>query len=266
MLAALSEPVAGPAQPDAVPTGLAVSVLTEAVTATDLVLLSDVVPTLDAWLGVGPDPGIAFRAAARGSVAASIREASVFATSAAAELDGLPLTVLPAQSLIESVTSLSDARRAALARLAAEYATFHRLVPTTGDVVAAWLVDPATGSVTAVGADGRGAGKDYSKCLQPKDSGELQAFITVSIAMISMQCLANPAGVPGYACVGADVYGAATAALGSFTAPADIPGAVFNASSYAAGLAAANIGGMAGRSIIAVLLMIAGMVAGGSCV
>ena len=265
MLAALSEPVAGPDENDAVPAGLAVSVLSEAITSTDLVLLSDVVPALNAWLGAGTDPEAAFRAVARRSVASSIREASVFGASAAAELDGRALTLLPATTLIASATGLSDARRAALSELATEYEAFHRLVPTAGDVVAAWLVDPATGSTTAVGADGRGAGKDYSKCLQPKDSGELQTFITVSIALISMQCLANPAGVPGYACVGADVYGAATAALGSFTAPADISGAVFNAASYGAGLAAANLGGMAGRSIIAVLLMIAGMVAGGSC-
>ncbi len=266
MLAALSEPVVGPVQADAVPVGLAVSVLTEAVTSTDLVLLSDVVPGLDAWVGAGPDPGAAFRAAARGSIAASIREAGTFADSAAAQLDGRVFTVLPATTSIESARGLSDARRAALAQLAAEYATFHRLVPTTGDLVAAWLVDPETGSITAVGADGRGAGKDYSKCLQPQGASELQAFIATSVAMISLQCLATPDGLPGYACVGADVYGAASAALGSFTSPPDISGAVFNAASYGAGLAAANIGGLAGRTIIAVLLMIAGMVASGSCV
>lgn len=265
MLVALSEPVAGPTEPDAVPTGLVVSILTEAVSATNLVLLSDVVPTLDAWLGVGPDPVAAFRAASRGSVALSIREAATFANSAVGDLDGRALTLVPAMTPIESVTGLSDARRAALAALAAEYATFHRLVPTTGDVVAAWLVDPATGSVTAVGADGRGAGKDYSKCIQPQDAGELEAFISTSVAMISMLCIGIPGAIPEYACIGSDVYGAATAALGSFTAPAPIPGALFNATSYAAGLAAANIGGLAGRSIIAVLLMIAGMVAGGSC-
>ncbi len=265
MLAALCEPVAGPSQAGAVPVGLGVAVLTEAVTSTDLVLLSDVVPALDAALGAGPDPAAAFATAGRGSVAASIREASIFEASAAADLDGRPLTIVPAMMPIESAAGLSDARRVALAPLAAEYATFHRLVPTTGDLVAAWLVDPATGSLTAVGADGRGAGKDYSKCLQPQDAGELQGYITTSVAMISMLCIATPGVVNEYACIGADVYGAATAALGSFTAPADISGAVFNATSYAAGLAAANIAGLAGRSIIAVLLMIAGMVAGGTC-
>jgi hypothetical protein len=266
MLAALSEPVGGALVAGAAPAGLAVKVLTEAATETGLVQLSDVVPTVGAWLGAGPDPEAAFRAAARGSLAGSIREASVFPESAAAGLDGRALTVVPALTPIDSIDALTEPRRAALAPLAAEYASFHRLVPTAGDLVAAWLVDPATGSLTAVGADGRGAGKDYSKCLTPQDSSELQSFISTSVAMISMLCIATPDVVSTYACVGSDVYGAATAAFGSFTAPADISGAVFNAASYAAGLAAANIGGMAGRSIIAVLLMIAGMVAGGSCV
>ena len=272
-LAALSETVAGPAgttagQPAgqaAGPGGLHVSVLTESVTGSTLVHLSDVVPTLDDWLGVGPDPAAAFQAAARASVAASIRESVAFPASAADLLDGLSLAAIPALATIDSIAALSDARRAVLRPLANQYAGFHRLVPASGDVVAAWLVDPDTGSLTAVGADGRGAGKDFSKCLQPADSGDLQAFIDTSIAMIGMLCLAG-AAMPPYACIGADVYGAGTTALGSFTAPADIGAPAFAAASYAAGLAAGGVQGAAGRSIIAVLLMIAGMVAGGGCV
>ena len=265
MLAAISEPVAGAATIDATPAGLAVSILTEMENGTDLVHLSDVVPTLDAWLGVGPDPATAFAAAARRSAGASIRESLLFPESAADQLDGLALTSIPALATIDS-TSLGADRKASLAALAAQYATMHRLVPTTGDVVAAWLVDPATGSLTAVGADGRGAGKDYSKCLQPQGADDLQAFIATSIAMISMLCIATPGVIPQYACIGSDVYGAGTAALGSFTSPPNIAGDIFNAASYAAGMAAGDIGGTAGRSIIAVLLMIASMVAGGSCV
>ena len=161
--------------------------------------------------------------------------------------------------------ALAADRKASLSPLATQYATFHRLVPTSGHVVAAWLVDPATGSLTAVGADGRGAGKDLSKCLKPEGADDLASFIATSIAMISMLCIATPGVIPQYACVGADVYGAGTAALGSFTAAPNIKQDVFNAASYAAGLAAADIGGLAGRSIVAVLLMMAGMLAGGSC-
>jgi len=263
MLAALSEPVVGDAAVDAVPAGLDVIILTEAPTAAGLVHLSDVVPTLDDRLGVGPDPAKAFAAAATRSVGASIRESLLFPESAADRLDGLSLTAIPALTPIDG-TTLSDARKAALAPLARQYATFHRLVPTTGDVVAAWLVDPDTGSLTAVGADGRGAGKDYSKCLTPQGD-ELEAFIATSIALISTLCIATPGVIPAYACIGADVYGAGTAALGSFTSPPNIKGDIFNAASYAAGLAAADIEGLAGRAIIAVLLMIAGMLASGQC-
>lgn len=264
LLAAMSEPLADDQAIDATPVGLAVSVLTESPTATGLVHLSDVVPGLGDWLGQSTDPAAAFEAAARRSVGASVREAFVFPASAADQLDGLALTTIPALATLDS-TSLSDGRKASLARLARQYPDFHRLVPTSGDVVAAWLVDPDTGSLTAVGADGRGAGKDYSKCLQPKDSGELASFIATSIAMISMLCIATPGVIPQYACVGADVYGAGTAALGSFTSPPNIKQDVFNAASYAAGLAAADVPGVAGRSIIAVLLMMAAMVAGGAC-
>ena len=265
ILAAMSEPViGGETTIDATPVGLAVSILTEGVTATDLVHLSDVVPSLGDWLGVGPDATAAFDAAARRSVGASIRESLLFPASAADQLDGLALTPIPAFATIDSAALTAD-RKASLSALATQYATFHRLVPTSGDVVAAWLVDPATGSLTAVGADGRGAGKDYSKCLQPEGADDLASFIATSIAMISMLCIATPGVIPQYACVGADVYGAGTAALGSFTAAPNIKQDIFNAASYAAGLAAADIGGLAGRSIVAVLLMMAGMLAGGSC-
>jgi hypothetical protein len=265
-LAAMSESVASPSGPEASPAGLQVLVLTETATDTNLVHLSDVVPKLDDWLGVGPDAEAAFRAAGRASVAASIREATTFPESAADQLDGLSLTAIPALDSIDAVSSLSEARRASLGPLARQYATFHRLVPTTGDIVAAWIVDPDTGSLTAVGADGRGAGKDYSKCLLPKDGGQLQAFITTSIAMISLLCLTAPDVMPPYACIGSDVYGAGTTALGSFTAPADIGAPAFAAASYAVQLAAGGIQGAAGRSIIAVLLLMSGLVAGGSCV
>ncbi|HEY3333960.1 MAG TPA: hypothetical protein VGK16_01890 [Candidatus Limnocylindrales bacterium] len=264
LLAAVCEPVAGDQAIDATPGGLAVTVLTEAPTAAGQVHLSDVVPGLGDWLGRGPDAAAAFDAAARRSVGASIREALVFPASAADQLDGLPLTAIPSLSTIDSAP-LSDARKASLARLVGQYPDFHRLVPTSGEVVAAWLVDPDTGSLTAVGDDGRGAGKDYSKCLMPKDSGELETFIATSIAMISMLCIATPGVITQYACVGSDVYGAATAALGSFTSPPNIGQDIFNAASYAAGLAAADVEGLAGRAIIAVLLMMAGMVAGGAC-
>ncbi|MFN8631720.1 MAG: hypothetical protein U0838_15800 [Chloroflexota bacterium] len=137
------------------------TVLTEAPTAGELALLSDVVPGLGGWLGLGADAAAAFTAAAGSSAGASIREALVFEDSAAEQLGGLELTAIPAFATIDAASERP--RKTSLAGLATQYAAFHRLVPKTGDVVAAWLVDPDTGSLTAVGADGQGAGKDCSK-------------------------------------------------------------------------------------------------------
>ena len=89
-------------------------------------------------------------------------------------------------------------------------------------------------------------------------------FITVSIALISAACLAV-GGDPSIGCVGADTFGAVSAGLASFTSPPDIPGSAFGAFSYGAGLAAANVGSAAGRTIISVLLLIAGLIVGGKC-
>jgi hypothetical protein len=248
----------------AVPDGLRVTVLTDRVGPDGLVQLSDVVPTLNRSVGPGSDPAEAFRAAMRATIGASIREAEVYGTSAAGQLGNADLVVVPASASVDVVTSWSPERRASLAPMLDEYAEFHRLVPASGDVAAMWVVDPETGSVTAVGADGRGAGKLLPPCLTPSGGGQAMEFITVSIALISAACLAV-GGDPSLGCVGADVFGAVSAGLASFTAPANIPSSAFGAFSYGAGLAAANVGSAAGRTIIAVLLLIAGLLSGGSC-
>lgn len=51
----------------------------------------------------------------------------------------------------------------------------------------------------------------------------------------------------------------------AYTGTADIPGSAFGAFSYGAGLAAANVGSAAGRTIISILLLIAGLIVGGKC-
>jgi hypothetical protein len=229
-----------------------------------LTQLSDIVPALNRSVGAGSDPAAAFRAAMRATIGASIRESDVYGASAAGQLGNADLVVVPASASVNVVTSWSPEQRARLAPMLDEFADFHRLLPASGEVAAMWVVDPDTGSVTAVGADGRGAGKLLPPCLTPSGGGQAMEFITVSIALISAACLAVGAD-PSFGCVGADVFGAVTAGLASFTSPANIPGAAFGAFSYGAGLAAANVGSAAGRTIIAVLLLIAGLLAGGSC-
>ena len=249
----------------AVPDGLRVTVLTDRVGPDGLVQLSDVVPALNRAVGTGSDPAAAFRAALRATIGASIRESEVFGTSAAGQLGGADLVVVPASSSVDVVTAWTPEQRARLAPMVDEYADFHRLLPASGQIAAMWVVDPDTGSATAVGADGRGGGTALPDCLTPADTNEATAFITVSIALISAACLAIGGEDPSFGCVGADVFGAVSAGLAVFTAPPDIPGSAFGAFSYGAGLAAANVGSAAGRTIIAVLLLIAGLLSGGKC-
>ncbi len=263
-LAWLAEAVPSGSAAAAVPDGLRVTVLTDRIGPDGLVQLSDLVPALNRAVGSGSDPAVAFRAALRATIGASIREAEVFGTSAAGQLGGADLVVVPASASVDVVTVWSSEQRARLAPMVDEYADFHRLLPASGEIAAMWVVDPDTGSATAVGADGRGSGTMLPDCLTPADTNEASAFITVSIALISAACLAV-GGDPSLGCVGADVFGAVSAGLAVFTAPPDIPGAAFGAFSYGAGLAAADVGSAAGRTIIAVLLLIAGLLVGGRC-
>ena len=263
-LAWLADAVPGGTPDTAVPDGLRVTVLSDRAGPGGLVQVSDVVPGLNRSVGTGPDARGAFRAAMRATVGASLRESEVFGSSAAGQLDGAELVVIPATASADAVASWTDGQRASLSPMIDEYADFHRLVPASGAVGAMWVVDPDTGSATAVDATGRGGGTLLPDCLTPADTNEASAFITVSISLISAACLAV-GGDPSFGCVGADTFGAVSAGLAVFTAAPDIPSSVFGAASYGAGLAAANIESAAGRTIISVLLLIAGLLVGGKC-
>ena len=263
-IAWLAEAVPNGLNAEAVPDGLRVTVLSDRVGPDGLTQRTDIVPALNRAIGSGPDPASAFRAALRATLGVSLRESQVYGSSAAGQLGNASLVLVPAFSTVDVVTAWSPQQRARLAPMVDEYADFHRLVPASGEIAAMWVVDPDTGSVTAVDADGRGGGTLLPDCLTPSGSNQAMAFITVAIALISAACLAV-GGEPSFGCVGADVFGAVSAGLAAFTAPPDIPGSSFGAFSYGAGLAAANIGSAAGRSIISVLLLIAGLIVGGKC-
>ncbi|HEX2754054.1 MAG TPA: hypothetical protein VHM48_01250 [Candidatus Limnocylindrales bacterium] len=264
-LAWLADAVTPGSGGSAIADGLRVTILTERFGPDGLTQLSDVVPALNRAVGSESDPAAAFRSALRATIGASIRESEVFGASAADLLGSLDLVAIPALESAASVSAWSPEQRARLAPMIEEYADFHRLLPASGDIAAMWVVDPDTGSATAVGADGRGAGSALPDCLTPADTNQASAFISVSIALISAACLAIGAEEPSFGCVGADVFGAVSAGLAVFTAPPDIPGSAFGAFSYGAGLAAANVGSAAGRTIISVLLLIAGLLVGGKC-
>jgi hypothetical protein len=251
--------------PAAAPDGLRVIVLSDEAGADGVTQRSDVVPALNRAIGLGPDAAAAFGAAMRATVGASLREADAFTMSAAGQIGTANLVVIPAMATIDTVAAWSTAQRAALAPMVNEYAAFHRLVPASGDIAAMWVIDPDTGSVTAVGADGRGSGTLLPPCLTPSGGGQAMAFISVSIALIGAACLAIGSSEPSFGCVGADVFGAVSAGLAAFTAPPDIPGSAFGAFSYGVGLASGGIDSAAGRTIMAVLLLIAGLLVSGGC-
>jgi hypothetical protein len=226
---------------------------------------SDVVPALNRAIGTGSNPAAAFGAAMRATTGASLREADVFTLSAAGQIGSASLVAIPALATADTVAVWSSAQRLALAPMLNEYAGYHRLVPASGDIAAMWVIDPDTGSATAVGADGRGSGTLLPPCLTPSGGGGAMAYISVSIALIGAACLAIGSSEPSFGCVGADVFGAVSAGLAAFTAPPDIPGSAFGAFSYGVGLASGGIDSAAGRTIMAVLLLIAGLLVGGSC-
>ncbi len=270
-LAWLMDPVAAgsslaaAAGPATAPDGLRVTVLSDQTGADGVTQRSDVVPILNRAIGRGTDAGAAFGAAMRATIGASLREADAFSLSAAGQIGSASLVAIPALATADTVVAWSPAQRAALAPMLTEYAAFHRLLPASGDIAAMWVIDPDTGSTTAVGADGRGSGTLLPPCLTPSDPNEATAFISVSIALIGAACLAIGTSEPSFGCVGADVFGAVSAGLAAFTAPPDVPGSAFGAFSYGVGLASGGIDSAAGRTIMAVLLLIAGLLVGGRC-
>jgi hypothetical protein len=251
--------------PATAPDGLRVTVLSDQVGVDGVTQRSDVVPALNRAIGTGSNPAAAFGAAMRATTGASLREADVFTLSAAGQIGSASLVAIPALATADTVAVWSSAQRLALAPMLNEYAGYHRLVPASGDIAAMWVIDPDTGSATAVGADGRGSGTLLPPCLTPSGGGGAMAYISVSIALIGAACLAIGSSEPSFGCVGADVFGAVSAGLAAFTAPPDIPGSAFGAFSYGVGLASGGIDSAAGRTIMAVLLLIAGLLVGGSC-
>jgi len=221
------------AEASAVPDGLRIVVTSDMPGEKGNVRKVDVVPEFNGWHGVSTDLATAFAAAMRRSLATSLREAKYLTDSAAARLQGQPCVAVPRFAQASDIAQWSAAQRSALAPMLAAYESMIRLVPASGEVPAMWIVDPSSGATVAVDADGRGGGE-----CSLGDSPALQA----ALILLSAACtFSGPkAGtVPFYACVGADAYGAATAAAESFTNPAKKDGSDI----FAAGTAAA-LGGL----------------------
>jgi hypothetical protein len=193
------------------PAGVVVRVFTTTRSASGLAIRSDLPPTLGTQFGTGSDPAQAFAAALSAGVGASVRESQWMQGSAAAALADQALVVAPGS---DGLPGWDAATQAAFRPLLARYDSFIRLVPASGAVVAIWVVDPTTGTATAVAADSSGGGS--SGCTI-QDSSGLSGMLSSALLYVNLACAGGVAS--GYQCTGADVAGVATLAYGSFTNP-----------------------------------------------
>ena len=256
-LGLLLEPVpdAGEDLGGAVPDGLRVMVIGDVSHGDGVQRSVDLLSEFNTWRGRSADAQRAFRAAFRRSLAGSVREGRLFARSAARDLSTGPWVWVPPFDDGAKIDSLSAVSKDWLRVFSDRYGGNVRLVTPQQSTGGAWVVDPTSGSVTAVDADGRGG----AGCSIP-DEGAL----TVALALLSIACLTTaPAeGSQGFLlCVGADTYGAATTAAASFNTPApDTNGPVFGALIYGAQLGAsfafagAGPQGALARGLIGVIL------------
>ncbi|MET8148798.1 vWA domain-containing protein [Actinoplanes sp. NPDC049668] len=119
---------------------------------------ADVLPCTR-WATLGGDRVRAFDRTLEASAALATAEGSAFETSTRGALNGKRLTLLPKGSLgSDDLAFLPEDSRAQWRALLDRWDDHDRLVPADGTPVAFWAVDPDTGSVLGVLADGSGGG------------------------------------------------------------------------------------------------------------
>jgi hypothetical protein len=121
----------------------------------------DLPPELNTVTALSSDPAAAYRAAVDTSATTSLNEAFAFSDSAVHRLDGHKLTFLDGDDARTAFLATVPAAHAAdWKRLLAQYQGSTMLVPAGASADAAWVIDPHTGSATAVMLDGSGGGCD----------------------------------------------------------------------------------------------------------
>jgi hypothetical protein len=208
-------PAAGSGPPLA--TGLRVVVLGSRFDGKEYLRTVDVVPEFNVWTSTG-DAATRFSQALERSLYISSREAQFCAQSAFADLQGSTWAVLPPGA--GPPASWTDDTRARFRAVLDHYSSWTCLVPADGARPALWVVDPATGSATAVSLDGRGAGSDPG-C---KPDPDLVQQINAALIYLSAVCtIGDPAeAFPWAQCLSANVFGVGVLAYGSFTSPAGL--------------------------------------------
>jgi hypothetical protein len=201
----------------AVPDGVRVAVIADTSDGKATVRTIDLMPEFNTWHGRDPDPKKAFRAALRRSLASSVREGRLFPHSATRDLSTGPWVWVAPNDDGAKLETLSPASKAWLYTFGDLYGGNIRLLRPQHASGGAWVIDPTSGSITAVDADGRGG----VKCQMPDDPALLAALLLLSIACVYRA----PEGSGFLLCLGADVYGSATTAAASFKNPAQGIGA-----------------------------------------
>ena len=136
-------------------TGLRVVVLGSRYDGKEYLRTVDVVPEFNVWTSTG-DAATRFSRALERSLYVSAREAQFTDQSAFADLQGTTWAVLAPGA--GPPASWADDVRARFRAVLDQYSSWICLVPADGATPALWVVDPATGSATAVSLDGRGGG------------------------------------------------------------------------------------------------------------
>ena len=209
----LPAPPAENGAPIVVPHGLRVGILCERPVAGKVVREIDMPPRLNAMRALTGGASD-LEAVLRSSVALSLDEARVFDDSAYQALAERPLeVVMPGAALpmdVQNAYAKSPADAAQLAHLVSDYSDWIRLVPTDGGPVAFWVVDPASGSVAAIDATGRGGGRSTLSTIM--------AALSFDVFCLGLPCSTGHVMYP-YWCAGVTVADIGLTVAALFTGP-----------------------------------------------
>jgi hypothetical protein len=209
----LPAPPAEDGAPVIVPHGLRVAILTERPIAGKIVRQIDMPPRLNAMRAL-TGGSTDLEAVVRSSLLVSLNEARVFDESAYEQLAHRPLAVvMPGAALpanVQDAYAKSPADAANLTHLVTSYDDLIRLVPTDGGSVAFWVVDPASGSVAAIDATGRGGGSSGLETLL--------AALNFCAFCLGLPCSLDIMKYP-YWCTGVTVAAIGITAAATFTGP-----------------------------------------------
>nr|BFE74488.1 hypothetical protein GCM10020092_077890 [Actinoplanes digitatis] len=142
---------------------------------------ADVLP-YTRWSTLGADRVGAFDRTLERSAELAVAEGVAFKTSTWGALKGKRLTLVPKGSVgSDRIAALPEATRAQWRALLDDWNDYDRLLPADGAPVAFWAVDPDTGSVLGVLADGSGGGT----------SNDVECQISMEKAFLSLLAIAG---------------------------------------------------------------------------